>query len=82
MSAFKYFVFVIGVVLVAVYGALLHEIINPMLDFTATRSTSEASATGLDWLSQFFEWFALLALLLLVFALIVGIVNRRSEVRI
>lgn len=82
MSAFKYLVFVIGVVLVAAYGAILTEFINPFLGQTDAQSTSEASAKGLEWANAFFDWFALLALALLVFALIVGVVNRRNQVRI
>jgi flagellar biosynthesis protein FlhB len=81
MSAYNYLVFVIGVVLVAIYGSILTEFIDPMLAFTADRSTTAASATGQQWASQFFDFFALLSLLLLIFALIVAIVNRRRGVR-
>lgn len=77
MSAFKYLAFVTGVVLVAVFGAFLNEFVLPFITATQTHSTTQASSKGVQWFSQFWEWIALLSLLLLAFALIVAVVNRR-----
>jgi quinol-cytochrome oxidoreductase complex cytochrome b subunit len=80
MSAFKYLVYVVGVVVVAVFGAVLNEFVTPFLNQASAQSTTQASATGITWFTQFWTWIALVALLLLAFALIVGVVNRRQQV--
>jgi len=79
MSAFKYFVFVMGIVLVAVFAAILNEFVRPLLDMASRHSSTTASATGIEWASQAWTWMPLVVLLLLVFALIVAVVIRRGR---
>jgi hypothetical protein len=80
MSAFKYLIYVSGVVLVAAFGAILNEFVTPFLMAASTHSTTAASSTGVTWFQQFWTWIPLVALFLLAFALIVGVVNRRNQV--
>lgn len=82
MSAFQYLKFVIGVVLMAAFGAVLNEAISPTLDLASSQSTSAEAATGVQWFQQFWNWAPLVILLLLVFMLVVGIVRRRNQVGI
>lgn len=80
MSAFKYLVFVLGVILVAVYGSIMVEVINPLVSQTQGQAETEAAQTGVMWLDSFVGFIPLVLLGLLVFALIVGIVVRRNAV--
>lgn len=80
MSAFKYLIYVSGVVLVAAFGAILNEFVDPFLSQASAHSTTAASSTGVLWFQQFWAWIPLVALFLLAFALIVGVVNRRNQV--
>lgn len=80
MSAFKYLVFVLGVILVAVYGSIMLEVINPLVSHTQGQAETQAAETGAMWLDSFVGVIPLVLLGLLVFALIVGIVVRRNAV--
>jgi len=79
MSAFKYLVFVLGTILVAIYGAIMLEIIRPAITQMNAHSSTAASSTGIDWFASFVEFLPLVLLALLAFALIVSIVVRRQS---
>ena len=80
MSAAKYLAFLAGVVLLSLFGAILNEFVAPILSKASTHATSAESQTALEWATSFWDFFSLVVLGLLVFALIVGIVNRRQQV--
>lgn len=77
MSAYRYLEFVIGIVIVAVLGAVVNEFVLPIIDTTDAYSTTPESSTGLTWYSEFWDWMPLWVSLLLAFMFIVGIVLRR-----
>ncbi len=80
MSAYRYLVFVFGVGIVAVTGAFLNEFVTPVIDITRSQSTTQASSQGIDWFATAWNWMPLVVLILLVFALLVGIMVRRRAV--
>lgn len=80
MAGFIYLAFVLGIVLVAVYGAVMAEVFNPMLGAAETHAATNEAATGVMWAQSFFELLPLVLLGLLVFILIVGVVVRRGRV--
>lgn len=81
MSAYRYLVFVFGVVLVAVLGAFMMEIITPTIDLLNAYSSTPESATGIGWYESFTGLIPLVMLLLLAFMFLYGIVVRRGAVR-
>ncbi len=80
MSAFKWLAFTLGVGLVAVYGSIWLEVMNPMLAATDGQAQTQAAQDGLGWLQSFVELLPVVMLGLLVFALLVGVVVRRQAV--
>jgi hypothetical protein len=80
MSAFRWLVFVLGVIVIATFGAILNEIVLPTISMTQSLSSTQASATGATWLSQAWTWMPLIVMLLLMFGLVYGIVVRRRSV--
>lgn len=82
MSMYRYLAFVIGTALVAIVAAFATEFVLPMLDIARAQSTTAASAQGITWYSQTWNWLPLILLFLLVFSLIVAIVVRRQRVTV
>lgn len=82
MSAYRYLIFVLGVILTAVLGSFLYTIVNPIEQQMSQFSTTTESATGVEWFGQFMDIFPMVLLLLLMFMLIYGIVLRRRGVRL
>lgn len=80
MSAYRYLAFVCGVGVVAVTGAFLNEFVTPVIDITRSQSTTQASSQGIEWYATAWDWMPLVVLVLLVFALLVGIMVRRRAV--
>ena len=80
MSAFKWLAFALGIPLTAGLLAVMYEFVNPAIDIMHQYSTSETSATGIQWYEQFISLMPLVVLLLLAFMLVVGIVVRRRSV--
>ncbi|MFB6198675.1 MAG: hypothetical protein ABEI52_10470 [Halobacteriaceae archaeon] len=80
MSAFKYLMFLLGVILVAVLGSILNAFVQPLLPLLEAHATSQAAQTGVSWYKQFWNWVPFITLGLLLFMLIIGIVNRRRGV--
>lgn len=81
MSAYRYLIFVMGTILVALLGAFMMTIINPTLGMLNSYSSSPESATGIMWYSSFVDLLPLLMIMLLGFMFIYGIVVRRGRVR-
>lgn len=81
MSAYRYLIFVFGVVLVAVLGAFMMEIITPVTAMLNSYSSTQASATGIGWYESFTGLIPLVMLLLLAFMFLYGVVVRRGRVR-
>jgi predicted outer membrane lipoprotein len=79
MSAFKWLAFVLGVILAAVVGAIINELVLPTIDIMRTQSTTAASSQGITWYETFWTWMPLVVLMLLVFALFVGVIVRRRR---
>jgi len=79
MSAFRWLKFVLGIGVVAALGSILTEVVLPTIAIARTHSTTEASSQGLDWYAQGWNYMPLIALLLLVFMLLVGIIVRRRR---
>lgn len=77
MSAYRYLEFVIGIVIVGALGVVVNEFVLPIISMGNTYSTTQESATGLQWYSEFWTWMPLWIALLLTVAFIVGIVLRR-----
>lgn len=80
MSAFLYLAFVMGIVVLAVYGAVMAEVYVPMNEATQGVAESPEAATGATWLTDFFGFLPLVVLGLVVFAFVVGLVVRRNRV--
>lgn len=80
MSAAIYLAFAAGIVILALLGAVLSEFVNPIFDVASTHATSAEAQTGLEWAEAAWDIMPLMVLGLLVLALLVGIVNRRSQV--
>ncbi|MGK7297344.1 MAG: hypothetical protein ACNS61_16225, partial [Candidatus Wenzhouxiangella sp. M2_3B_020] len=82
MSAFKWLAFALGIPLSAVLIAFTYAFTNPAVELLNTLSTSEESAQGIAWYSQFLDFLPLVVLLLLALMLVVGIITRRQSVGI
>jgi len=80
MSAFRYLIFVAGVVLVAVIGAVANQFVTPLLTQASDHATSGYAQDGVAWMTQLWDFVALILLALLVFGLLVGIIIRRRSV--
>lgn len=80
MSAAIWLAFVFGVILVAIYGSILIEMVLPTITVADAHSSTQASATGIDWYASFWEWMPLVLMILLLFALFVKIIVRRRRV--
>jgi len=78
MSAFRYLVFAGGVVLVAVFGAVLLEFINPLMSMASEQASSQYATTGTTWMESIVDLIPLIGLALLVFGLLVGTIVRRN----
>lgn len=79
MSAFKWLVFGVGLPVIAVLLAIMYEFVYPAIDLMSEYSTSQESATGIQWYTDFMNFLPLIILLLLAFMLLVGIINRRRQ---
>jgi predicted outer membrane lipoprotein len=79
MSAFKWLAFVLGVILAAAVGAIINELVLPTIEIMNTQSTTAASSQGIAWYETFWTWMPLVVLMLLVFALFVGVIVRRRR---
>lgn len=80
MAAFLYLAFVVGLAVLALYGATMAEVYTPMNEATQGVAESPEASTGAMWLQDFFGMLPLVVLGLLVFAFIVGLVLRRNRV--
>lgn len=81
MSAYRYLLFVMGVILVALLGAFMMTVTTPAIDLLNAYSTTEASSTGIMWYTEFIELLPLVLFLLLAFMFVYGITLRRGGVR-
>lgn len=80
MSAYRYLIFVGQLILVAVFGSVILYLLNPVLPMLRTVSSSQASATGVSWFSEFVGLIPIVMLFLVVFSLLYGIVVRRGRI--
>jgi uncharacterized BrkB/YihY/UPF0761 family membrane protein len=80
MSAYRYLLFVSGVILVALFGAFMLEIMTPTIDMLNTFSSTPESATGIGWYAEFVDLLPLVMLFLLAFMFLYGVVVRRRGV--
>jgi len=78
MSAFRYLIFVAGVVLAALFGAVLNQFANPLLTQTSESASSAYAATGVGWMQDIWALMPVIVLALLVFGLLVGTIVRRN----
>lgn len=79
MSAYKWLVFAAGMPIIAVLLAIMYEFIYPAIDLANEYSTSQESATGIQWYTDFVNLLPLIVILFLAFMLLVGIINRRRQ---
>jgi len=80
MSAFRYLAYVLSIPIVAALLTIGYEITRPSVDLLHDMSSSEASATGIQWYEAYLDLLPLIVLALLGFALLVTIINRRRSV--
>jgi len=80
MSAFRYLIFVVGVVLAALFGAVLNQFANPLLSQASEQATSGYATTGVGWMQEIWNLMPVIVLALLVFGLLVGTIVRRRRV--
>jgi len=80
MSAFKWLAFAVGFVLMAVLYSIFTEFVRPAITVLEGLSSTEASAQGITWYAQFWDWLPLILLLMLAFMIVVGIIVRRRSV--
>lgn len=80
MSAYKWLAFAFGIPLLAVIYAIMNEVTQPAIGMLNKYSSSEASAQGITWYAQFWEWLPLVLLMLLGFMVIVAVIVRRRSV--
>jgi len=80
MSAYRWLQFTLGIPLLALLYALLTEFVRPGISVLHSQSSTSASAQGITWFEQFWEWLPLVLLLLLAFSLVVAITVRRRQV--
>lgn len=80
MSAYKWLAFAFGIPLIAVLYSIMTRFTRPGIDVLDSLSTSEASAQGIEWYSQFWSWLPLILLMLLAFMVIVAVIVRRRSV--
>lgn len=80
MSAAIWLAFVLGVVVVAAFAAILTEMVLPTIAIANTQSSTQASAQGIDWFATIWEWMPLILMVLLLFSLFVKIIVRRRGV--
>lgn len=80
MSAFKWLIFSIGFVLLAVLYSIFTEFVRPAITVLEGLSSTDASAQGIAWYAQFWDWLPLILLLLISFMIVVGVIVRRRSV--
>jgi len=80
MSAFRYLAYVLSIPLAAIMLTIGYEITRPSVALLNDMSSSQASATGIQWYEMYLDLLPLIVLALLGFALVVTIINRRRSV--
>lgn len=82
MSAYKWLVMILALPVFAFLIMLGNQINDQAIPMMYEHSSTAASHQGIEWYATFWQWIPFVVLLLVVFAIVVGIlVRRRRTVR-